>query len=173
MHDEYFKSLNILKKYNLRRYSLKLLKMCHALRKWNCDCHIKNFPLSFFFKTTLINPAYTIFEIKKQIENADAQAIFTFPAKYADVNTSIENNSKIKLPIVIVNDGSGGTASIAKTIKFDDLIRDDIEEFSVGHKINVNYEDTVLLPYSSGTTGAPKNIETSHRCAQSDNVLNI
>ncbi|XP_050451591.1 uncharacterized protein LOC126851547 isoform X2 [Cataglyphis hispanica] len=113
-------------------------------------------------RTTLINPAYTIFEIKKQIENADAQAIFTFPAKYADVNTSIENNSKIKLPIVIVNDGSD-TASIAKTIKFDDLIRDDIEEFSVGHKINVNYEDTVLMPYSSGTTGMPKNIETSHR----------
>lgn len=135
-------------------------------------CHIKNFPLSFFFKTTLINPVYTISEIKKQMENADAQAIFTFPAKYADVNTSIENNSKIKLPIVIVNDGSG-TASIAKTIKFDDLIRDDIEEFSVEHKINVNYEDTVLMPYSSGTTGPPKNIETSHRCAQFDSVLNI
>lgn len=112
--------------------------------------------------TTLINPAYTTYEIKKQVENTDAQAIFTFPAKYADINTSIENNSKIKLPIVIVNDGSG-TASIAKTIKFDDLIRDDIEEFSVSQKINVNYEDTVLMPYSSGTTGLPKSIETSHR----------
>lgn len=106
------------------------------------------------------------------MENTDAQAIFTFPAKYADINTSIENNSKIKLPIVIVNDGSG-TASIANTIKFDDLIRDDIEEFSVSQKINVNYEDTVLMPYSSGTTGLPKSIETSHRCAQTLIALNI
>lgn len=113
-------------------------------------------------RTTLINPAYTMYEIRKQVENADAQAIFTFSAKYADVNASIENNSKIKLPIVIVNDGSG-TVSITGTIKFDDLMRDDIEEFSVGQKTDVNYEDTVLMPYSSGTTGLPKSIETSHR----------
>ncbi|EFN62390.1 4-coumarate--CoA ligase 1 [Camponotus floridanus] len=113
-------------------------------------------------RTTLINPAYTMYEIKKQVENADVQAIFTFPAKYADIKSSIDNNSKIKLPIVIVNDGSG-TASIAGTIKFDDLVRDDIEEFSVSQKTDVNYEDTVIMPYSSGTTGLPKSIETSHR----------
>lgn len=113
-------------------------------------------------RTTLINPAYTMYEIKKQVENADVQAMFTFPAKYADIKSSIENNSKIKLPIVIVNDGSG-TASIAGTIKFDDLVRDDIEEFSVSQKTDVNYEDTVIMPYSSGTTGLPKSIETSHR----------
>lgn len=113
-----------------------------------------------------------MYEIKKQVENADVQAIFTFPAKYADINASIDNNSKIKLPIVIVNDGSG-TASIAGIIKFDDLVRDDIEEFSVSQKTDVNYEDTVIMPYSSGTTGLPKSIETSHRCANSDIILNI
>ncbi|CAL1687970.1 unnamed protein product [Lasius platythorax] len=110
-------------------------------------------------RTTLINPAYTTYEIKRQVENADAQAIFTFSAKYADVHASIENNPKIKLPIVIVNDA----ASITGTIKFDDLVRDDIKEFSVSQKTDVNYEDTVLMPYSSGTTGLPKSIETSHR----------
>ncbi|KMQ88126.1 4-coumarate-- ligase 1, partial [Lasius niger] len=108
--------------------------------------------------TTLINPAYTTYEIKRQVENADAQAIFTFSAKYADAHASIANNPKIKLPIVIVNDA----ASITGTIKFDDLVRDDIEEFSVSQKTDVNYEDTVLMPYSSGTTGLPKSIETSH-----------
>ncbi|XP_072752220.1 uncharacterized protein [Anoplolepis gracilipes] len=113
-------------------------------------------------RTTLINPAYTTYEIKNQVENADVQAIFTFPAKYADVNASIKNNLKIKLPIVIVN-GGNDNALIAGTIKFDDLVRDDIEEFSVSQKIDINYEDTILMPYSSGTTGLPKSIENSNR----------
>ncbi|XP_029176425.1 4-coumarate--CoA ligase 1-like isoform X2 [Nylanderia fulva] len=112
--------------------------------------------------TTLINPAYTKYEIKRQVENADVQAIFTIPAKYADVDASIENNSKIKLPVVIVNDGTDPT-SIAGTIKFADLVRDDIEEFSVSQKTDVNYDDTVLMFYSSGTTGLPKSIESTHR----------
>jgi len=50
----------------------------------------------FFFKTILINPAYTVYEIKRQLENTEAQAIFTFPAKYADIIASIKKNSKIK-----------------------------------------------------------------------------
>jgi 4-coumarate--CoA ligase len=113
-------------------------------------------------RTTLINPIYTMYEIKKQLENTETQAIFTFPTKYADVKASIENNSKIRLPIVIVNDGTG-VGSISGTIRFDDLIRDDIEDFSVSQKTGVSCEETVLLPYSSGTTGLPKGVELSHR----------
>lgn len=118
----------------------------------------------FLFKTTLINPVHTVYEIRRQLENTEAQAIFTFPAKYADIKTSIEKNSKIKLPIVIVNDGTGA-GSISGTIQLDDLMRNDIEDFSVSQKTGISCEDTVFLSYSSGTTGMPKGIETSHRCA--------
>ncbi|XP_071582708.1 uncharacterized protein [Temnothorax nylanderi] len=113
-------------------------------------------------RTTLISPAYTKYEIKRQLENVDAQAIFTFPAKYVDIKASIEKNSKIRLPIVIVNDGTDAS-SISGTIKLDDLMRDDIEDFSVSQKTGISCEDIVFLPYSSGTTGMPKGIETSHR----------
>ncbi|KAG5327229.1 4CL3 ligase, partial [Pseudoatta argentina] len=111
-------------------------------------------------RTTLINPVHTIHEIKRQLEKMDAQAIFTFPAKHIDIKASIEKNSKIKLPIVIVNDG---TSSISGTIQLNDLLRDDIEDFSISQKTGINCEDTVLLPYSSGTTGLPKGVELSHR----------
>lgn len=92
----------------------------------------------------------------------DAKAVFTFPAKCKDVQTSIEKNSKIILPIIIVNDGTGA-ASIPRTIKLDDLVHDNIEEFSVSQKTGVSYKDTVILLSSSGTTGPPKIIEVTHR----------
>ncbi|KYM95989.1 PREDICTED: 4-coumarate--CoA ligase [Cyphomyrmex costatus] len=123
-------------------------------------------------RTTLINPAYTIYEIKRQLENADVQAIFTIPTKYADIKTSIEKNSKIKLPIVIVNDGTNA-GSISGTIQLDDLMRDDIEDFSISQKTGISYEDTVLLPYSSGTTGLPKGVETSHKNIVANIIQNI
>ncbi|KAG5328570.1 4CL3 ligase, partial [Acromyrmex charruanus] len=113
-------------------------------------------------RTTLINPVHTIHEIKRQLEKMDAQAIFTFPAKHIDIKASIEKNSKIKLPIVIVNDGTNAS-SISGTIQLNSLLRDDIEDFSISQKTGINCEDTILLPYSSGTTGLPKGVELSHR----------
>ncbi|XP_012227367.2 uncharacterized protein [Linepithema humile] len=113
-------------------------------------------------RTTLINPTYTEHEIAKLLDTADAQAVFTFPSKFTDVQMSIKKNSKIKLPIVIVNDGTGA-ASISGTIKLDDLMHDNIEEFSISQKTDVNYDDAVILPCSSGTTGLPKVVEITHR----------
>lgn len=61
-----------------------------------------------------------------------------------------------------MNDGAEN-ASISGTINLNDLIRDDIEDFSVNEKCDVTAEDTVVLAFSSGTTGLPKAIETRHR----------
>ncbi|XP_032681987.1 4-coumarate--CoA ligase 1-like [Odontomachus brunneus] len=111
---------------------------------------------------TLINPAYTIYEIKRYLELSGAKAVITWPTKYADVQASIKENPTIKLPIIIVNDGIEDDL-IPRTIKLTDMMRDDIEEFSVSQKTGVSYENTVLLPFSSGTTGLPKGVELSHR----------
>ncbi|XP_020294512.1 4-coumarate--CoA ligase 1-like isoform X2 [Pseudomyrmex gracilis] len=110
--------------------------------------------------TVLISPAGTVYEIRRQIKDTDVRAIFTNSVKCADVQASIETNSHIKLPIIVANDGTE-SASIPGTIDLNDLIRDDIEDFN--KKCDVTAEDTVVLAFSSGTTGLPKAVETRHR----------
>ncbi|XP_046823633.1 4-coumarate-CoA ligase 1-like isoform X1 [Vespa crabro] len=121
-------------------------------------------------RSTLINPIWTTTEIKKQLENSETSAIFTNPLLYSVVKKSIENNPRIKLPIIIVDDGSGSIPS--GTINLNDFMRDDIEEFSKNQRTNVDPEDDVFLPYSSGTTGIPKGVQLSHRNITA-NILQI
>ncbi|KAI4477337.1 hypothetical protein M0802_014744 [Mischocyttarus mexicanus] len=100
-------------------------------------------------------------EITKQITNSKTLAVFTNPLIYPTVKKSVEDNPQIKLPIIVVNDGSGPIPS--GTINFNDLVKEDIEEFSKYQKTNVDPEDDILLLYSSGTTGLPKGVQLTHR----------
>lgn len=108
-----------------------------------------------------MNPIWTGTEIMKQIRDSETSAIFTNPLIYPTIKKSIENNSKIKLPIIVVNDGSGSIPS--GTINLNDLMKEGIEEFSKNQKTGVNPEDDIFLLYSSGTTGLPKGVQLTHR----------
>ncbi|XP_014615752.1 PREDICTED: 4-coumarate--CoA ligase 1-like [Polistes canadensis] len=112
-------------------------------------------------RITTMNPMWTGTEIMKQIRDSETSAIFTNPLIYPTIKKSIENNSKIKLPIIVVNDGSGSIPS--GTINLNDLMKEGIEEFSKNQKTGVNPEDDIFLLYSSGTTGLPKGVQLTHR----------
>ncbi|XP_043282829.1 4-coumarate--CoA ligase 2-like [Venturia canescens] len=109
-----------------------------------------------------MSTAFTAYEIGIQLKNANASAVVTTPSKYATVATSVEGNREVKLPIIVVEDGSGEVPEGA--IKFGDLTREDVEEFEkTGEKTGTEPEDSMLLPLSSGSTGLPKIVELSHR----------
>ena len=118
--------------------------------------------LVYFIQITLINPAYTTYEIRRQLDSSEATAIFTLPSKYAAVVKSIADNRMVKLPIIVIDDGNNQIPD--GSINFRDMVRDDIDEFAKsGQEIGINPEDTFMLPYSSGTSGLPKGVELSHR----------
>lgn len=121
--------------------------------KWNI--HI--------FQLTLINPVYTAREINKQLENSETAAVVTVPSRYPVVAESINGIESIRHPVIIIQDGSAPVPSAG--IDFNDLIADGLPEFEkIGENIGLNAtNDTVLLPYSSGTTGLPKGVELTHR----------
>ncbi|RZC41555.1 4-coumarate--CoA ligase 1-like, partial [Asbolus verrucosus] len=104
-------------------------------------------------KVTTCNPTYTIAEIKNQLQASKTRLIFTSSNLLPIVQqavTSINEN----IPIVEITLQNGVSSN---TISF--------KEISSGEgckPVDVDVNETILLPYSSGTTGLPKGVQLSH-----------
>jgi 4-coumarate--CoA ligase len=100
--------------------------------------------------TTTANPFYTPHEIHRQAEAAGARLIVTEACAVEKVR---EFAAARGIPVVTVDGRFDGCAEFAEVIAAEELEAD----------ADIQPDDVVALPYSSGTTGLPKGVMLTHR----------
>jgi acyl-CoA synthetase (AMP-forming)/AMP-acid ligase II len=99
---------------------------------------------------TPINPLYTHHEITHQLKDSGARFLVTVPACVEKVSQAARDAGIEELFVF----GSADGATSFDTLMVDNGRLDQVE---------VDPEDLVALPYSSGTTGLPKGVMLTHR----------
>ncbi|XP_009145505.2 4-coumarate--CoA ligase 4 isoform X2 [Brassica rapa] len=106
--------------------------------------------------STSANPLFTQTEIAKQAKASAAKMIIT---KSCYVH-KLTNLRQLGVVIVCVDDRNDVVSLADGCVRFTDLTQADEAELP---KPKISPEDTVSIPYSSGTTGLPKGVMISHK----------
>ncbi|KAB0799183.1 hypothetical protein PPYR_07063 [Photinus pyralis] len=107
---------------------------------------------------TTLNPLYTSDEMSHQLIVAEAKVIFTTPETYKTVQIALQL-SKLHIPIIVVRAKNDSTLPHG-AIDFDEIARNHCD---AKFDLRRSHDDTVLMLFSSGTTGLPKGVEITNR----------
>lgn len=102
--------------------------------------------------TTTANPFYTPHEIHRQAAAAGARVVVTEACAVDKVRGFAAGRG---VPVVAVDGAFNGCLQLGPLMDAAEPLADDDEE--------VDPDDVVALPYSSGTTGLPKGVMLTHR----------
>lgn len=172
----------------LRSYALQLAFSLHNIPSplQNCTKTVLIFspnsitwPVMLFgavaagFRATLANSAYTPDELKYQYTDAGAHLVFTHPSQVGTVRSMLRSLGCSEQEIrsrVIVAGAQWITGDIDPSVPDTELkglvnITQLLGRGELKEEINFDGDrsnETVYLCYSSGTTGKPKGVETTH-----------
>ncbi|XP_024015204.1 4-coumarate--CoA ligase 4 isoform X2 [Eutrema salsugineum] len=109
--------------------------------------------------STTANPFYTQSEIAKQAKASAAKMIITKRC-YVDKLTNLKNDGVLIVCVDNNEDDDHCVLLVAGCVSFKELTQADETELP---KPEISPEDTVAMPYSSGTTGLPKGVMITHK----------
>ncbi|PWA99282.1 4-coumarate--CoA ligase 2 [Artemisia annua] len=104
--------------------------------------------------STMANPFFTSAEIIKQVKASNAKIIITQSVHIPKVKDFALKNA-IKLVCI-----DSDNCNSEKCMHFSELLSGDESELP---KVDIDSNDVVALPYSSGTTGLPKGVMLTHK----------
>jgi len=100
---------------------------------------------------TPINPLYTAHEVAQQLNDAGARMLITIPAFMEKAREALRTAPSVE-ELFVFGEAEGATP-------FSSLL----QSGGVVPEVSIDpYEDVVVLPYSSGTTGLPKGVMLTH-----------
>ncbi|XP_046468713.1 uncharacterized protein [Neodiprion pinetum] len=109
---------------------------------------------------TTVNPHYTVDEIRRQLINSGAKGVITNAEIAPVVLNATRETLPSKSPFIVIDDATLPVPS--ESIPFKDLI-DRGKSLPPVPNHPWNFDDVVVLPYSSGTTGLSKGVMLSHK----------
>ncbi|KAJ0984222.1 hypothetical protein J5N97_002578 [Dioscorea zingiberensis] len=107
--------------------------------------------------TTTANPFYTPAEIHNQAVSSSAKLIITESCNSGKVQPLVDNHRHHNIKLITIDD-------IHHDLSFSQLLSSNhTDHDQLVDSLNINSDDVVALPYSSGTTGLPKGVMITHK----------